>query len=67
MTKSILVAFRFSASSLRLARPAPGEQAGKGKHVLRSAASLPNSTEGDCETRLRKVDAAGDRILCHGG
>ena len=35
-----------------------GEQAANDKHVLPSASSLTNSTEGDCETRIRKLEAS---------
>jgi hypothetical protein len=34
------------------------EPAARDKRVLRSAASLPNATEDDCEDRMRKLDAS---------
>ena len=35
-----------------------GGQAAKGKHVLPNAASPANSTEHDCEAKMRKLDAS---------
>jgi len=58
MTKSILCCVSI-LGLVAAANPAPaGEQAAKDKHVLRSVSSLPNSTEDDCETRIRKLDAS---------
>ena len=49
---SILVLVTAAAPALS------GEQAAYGKHVLPNASSPAKSTEDDCETRMRKLDAS---------
>ena len=61
MTKSILSCLSCVSVLALVTAAAPvraGEQAAKDKHILRSASSLPNSTEDDCETRIRRLDAS---------
>ena len=40
------------------AAPACAEQAARDKHVLSNASSQAKSTGGDCETRIRKLEAS---------
>jgi hypothetical protein len=57
MTRSILCCVSILALVTVAAPAGAAEQAAKGKHVSRSAASPPNSTADDCETRIEKLDA----------
>src|SRR3974390_3742429 len=58
MTKAILVCTSIFAFVTVVGPALAGEQTAKETHVLRNTSSLPNSTEGDCETRIQKLDAS---------
>ena len=58
MTNAVVV-FAWIFTAVTAAAPAlAGEQTTPERHVLRNAFSLPNSGEGDCETRMQKLDAS---------
>jgi len=58
MTKSILCCGLIIAIVIAVAVPGQGEQRANDKRISPPAASLPNSIGGDCETRIRKLDAS---------
>ena len=58
MIKAILVCTSIFALVTVVGPSLAGEQTEKETHVLRNTSSLPNSTEGDCETRIQKLDAS---------
>jgi hypothetical protein len=58
MSKAILVCALIFTLVTAVAPTLAGEQIAMETHVLRNTSSLPNSTEGDCETRIQKLDAS---------
>jgi hypothetical protein len=58
MTNSILCCVSILALVTAAAPAWSAEQAAHGKHVLPNASSPAKSTEDDCDTRMRKLDAS---------
>lgn len=58
MTRSIVCCISILALVAAAAPARAGERSATDEHVLRSPSSLANSTEDDCETRMRKLDAS---------
>ena len=58
MIKAVLVCAPILILVTAVAPALAGEHTAKGTHVLRNTSSLPNSTEGDCETGIEKLDAS---------
>lgn len=58
MTSSILCCVSILALVTAAAPARSGEQAANDEHVLPNAFSPTNSTEGDCEARIQKLDAS---------
>ena len=54
MSKAILVCALIFTLVTAVAPTLAGEQIAMETHVLRNTSSLPNSTEGDCETRIQR-------------
>jgi hypothetical protein len=58
MTKSILCCVSILGFIAAAGPARAAEQPAKDRHVLRGAASSPNSSEDECETRIRKLEAS---------
>jgi hypothetical protein len=66
MTRAVLVCASIFTLVAAGVPALAGEQTTRQARVARNAASPPNSTEGDCETRIQKLDASnteGDERL----
>lgn len=58
MTKAVFVCVAIFTLVTAAAPVLAGEPTPKDAHVLRNTSSLQRSTEGDCETRIQKLDAS---------
>ena len=58
MTKSVLCYISVLAFAIAVVPAGHGEPRANRNRVSPSAASLPNSNGGDCETRIRKLEAS---------